>query len=302
MPRLFCFGLGFSAMTLTTDLLAKGWQVAGTCRTPEKQARLAADGIDAWLFDGDQPLADSAAALSGTTHLLASAPPSGSGPSGDPVLDRHGQDLASLSPPLDWVGYLSTTGVYGDRAGGVVDEQSPLTPTGERGRRRVQAEAAWLGLWREHGLPVHLFRLSGIYGPGRSALDQARTGTARRVEKPGQVFNRIHVADITATLEASMDRPNPGAAYNLADDEPSPSHEVIAYACRLIGADIPPLIPFESADMSPMARSFYADNKIVDNRRIKQELGVHLAFPTYRAGLDAQFATESGRTGGGHGP
>jgi len=295
MPRLFCFGLGFTGQALAAALRAEGWAVAGTVRDPARAAALTAEGIEAWPFDRDRPLEDPAA-LAGTTHLLASAPPDGvAAPSGDPVLDRHGADIAALMPGLAWAGYLSTTGVYGDRGGGTVDEDSALDPSGERGRRRVAAERGWLDLWRDRGVPVHVFRLSGIYGPGRSALDQVRRGTAKRIDKPGQVFNRIHVEDIVAVLRASMARPNPGAVYNVADDDPAPSPDVIAHACALLGMDPPPLVPFAEADLSPMARSFYADSKRVANDRIKTELGVTLKYPSYRDGLAAQLAAERGQ-------
>ncbi len=292
MPRLFCFGLGFTGQALATVLRAEGWTVAGTVRDAARAAALTGAGIDTHAFDRDRPLTDPAAALAGTTHLLASVPPDGvAAPSGDPVLDRHGADIAALAG-LAWVGYLSTTGVYGDRAGGTVDEDAPLKPSGERGRRRVAAEQGWLDLWRRHGVPVHVFRLSGIYGPGRSALDQVRRGTARRIDKPGQIFNRIHVDDIAAVLRASMARPRPGAVYNVADDDPAPSPDVIAHACDLLGLAPPPLVPFDAAELSPMARSFYADSKRVDNTRIKAELGVTLRHPSYRDGLAAQLAAE----------
>jgi nucleoside-diphosphate-sugar epimerase len=190
---------------------------------------------------------------------------------------------------LAWVGYLSTTGVYGDRQGGWVDETSALQPTGERGRRRVAAERAWLDLHRRRGVPVHVFRLAGIYGPGRSAIDTVLAGEAKRIDKPGQVFGLIHVADIAAVLEASIARPNPGAIYNVCDDDPAPPEAVIAEACRLLGRTLPPLVPFAEAKrtMSEMALSFYADNKRVRNDRIKKELGVVLTYPSYRDGLAA---------------
>jgi nucleoside-diphosphate-sugar epimerase len=286
-PRLFCFGLGYSALVLARQLRRRGWQVAGTCRTEGAQAALARQGIAAHLFDRDRPLADPAAALAGTTHLLSSVPPDATG---DPVIDRHADALAALDGSLTWAGYLSTTGVYGDRGGGWVDEQAELRPTGERGRRRVVAEAAWRALWQRHRVPVHLFRLAGIYGPGRSALDTVRAGQAKRVEKPGQVFSRIHVEDIASILEASIARPNPGAAYNVCDDDPAPPQEVVAFACDLLGIAPPPLVPFAQAELSAMARSFYEDNKRVDNSRIKRELGVVLRYPDYRTGLRALLA------------
>jgi nucleoside-diphosphate-sugar epimerase len=294
-PPLFCFGLGYTAGFLARTLGAEGWRIAGTSRDAAACARLAAEGFDMHLFAPDRPLAAPAvAALGAATHLLSSVPPDAAG---DPVLAAHGADIAALKQ-LRWVGYLSTTGVDGDRGGAWVDEGSALTPSGERGRRRVAAEAGWLDLRRRHGLPVHVFRLAGIYGPGRSALDTVREGRARRIDKPGQVFSRIHVADIVATLRASMARPDPGAAYNVCDDDPAPPEVVIAHACALLGVAPPPLVPFDAAGLSPMARSFYDDNKRVSNRRIKQELGVRLNYPSYKDGLRALLGPATSRVSG----
>jgi nucleoside-diphosphate-sugar epimerase len=288
-PRLFVFGLGYSAQVFARRLRARGWRVAGTTRSPEAATALRAEGVEALLFDRGHPLIDPAAALAGTTHLLAGVPPD---EAGDPVLDLHGPEIAACGS-LAWAGYLSTTGVYGDRGGDWVDEDSALEPTSARATRRVAAERAWLDLHRDRGLPMHLFRLAGIYGPGRSALGQARAGTAKRIHKPGQVFSRIHVDDIATVLEASIARPHPGRAYNLCDDNPAPPAEVVARACALLGLEPPPLVPYEAAGLSTMARSFYRDNKRVSNRRIKEELGVVLAYPDYRAGLAAILAAES---------
>ena len=280
---LFCFGLGYTGSFLARALAAEGWRLAGTSRDAAAGERLAAEGFEMHLFAPDQRLAPPAIAALGTaTHLLSSVPPDATG---DPVLAAHRADIAAQTQ-LRWVGYLSTTGVYGDRGGAWVDENSALTPSGERGRRRAAAEAEWLDL-QHRGLPVHVFRLAGIYGPGRSALDTVREGRARRIDKPGQVFSRVHVADIVATLRASMARPNPGAAYNVCDDDPAPPEAVIAHACALLGVAPPPLVPFDAAELSPMARSFYEDNKRVSNRRIKQELGVRLRYPSYKDGLKA---------------
>jgi nucleoside-diphosphate-sugar epimerase len=281
--KLFCFGLGYTAGFLARALAAEGWRIAGTSRDAASAARTAASGAAMHVFARGAPLVDAAAALAGTTHLLVSVPPD---EAGDPVLAEHARDIAALGT-LRWLGYLSTTGVYGDRGGAWVDEASALTPSGERGRRRVAAEAAWLDLHRRHGLPVHVFRLAGIYGPGRNALDAVRAGRAQRIDKPGQVFSRIHVADIVAVLRASMARPAPGAVYNVCDDDPAPPEAVIAYACELLGVAPPPLVPFDKAQLSPMARSFYDDNKRVSNRRIKEELGVRLRYPSYKDGLKA---------------
>ena len=277
--HLFCFGLGYTARVLARRLIAQGWRVSGTTRDADKVAALTADGIAVHRFAPDAPL--DPALLADASHLLSAVPPEAGG---DPVLAVHGADLAALAPA--WVGYLSTTGVYGDRAGGWVDEAGALAPVGARGRRRVAAEAGWRAL----GLPLHIFRLAGIYGPGRSALDTVRAGRAQRIDKPGQVFSRIHVEDLASVLAASIARPNPGAVYNVADDDPAPPEAVIAYACELLGRPAPPLIPFERAELSAMARSFYAESKRVANRRIKSELGVRLAYPDYRAGLAALAA------------
>jgi nucleoside-diphosphate-sugar epimerase len=287
-PRLFCFGLGYSALGLADRLRADGWRIAGTCRSAETATALAAEGIDAYPFERDRPLAVPGAALAGTTHLLASIPPDAHG---DPVVDRHGDAIGAL-PGLAWAGYLSTTGVYGDHGGGWVDENTPLTPNGPRGERRLATERAWLGPLDRFGTPVHLFRLAGIYGPGRNALVTVKSGRAHRIVKPGQVFSRIHRDDIVATLLASMRRPDPGAAYNLCDDEAAPPQDVIAFACALLGRDPPPEVPYDEAALSPMARSFYADNKRVRNDRIKTELGVTLRWPTYREGLRALLAVD----------
>ena len=263
--------------------------MAGTARTPEAVDALRASGVEAALFDGMAPLDEGREWLAAASHVLLSIPPDLE--RGDPVLALHGGDIAA-SRALRWLGYLSTTGVYGDRGGDWVDEATPPRPSGRRGEARLDAENGWLALWREAGVPVHVFRLAGIYGPGRSALDAVRAGTARRIDKPGQVFSRIHVADIVAVLEASMRRPHPGAVYNVCDDEPAPPSEVIAHACALLGVAPPPLVAYDevAATLSPMARSFYAESKRVSNRRIKEELGVRLRYPDYRAGLKALLA------------
>jgi hypothetical protein len=287
--KLFCFGYGYTCDYLAHDLMQKGWTVGGTTRDSDKRAFLRSRGVKAHLFDYEHPLGDPYFILEGTTHLLISTPPDDNG---DPTFEMHAEDILRI-PTLEWVGYLSTTGVYGDRDGGTVDEYSEIRPNNKRGSRRVRAEQEWLSLFFQSGLPVHIFRLAGIYGPGRSALDSVRAGVARRINKPGQVFNRIHVEDIVQVLEASMVQPNPGAAYNLADDDPVASWEVITYACEILGITPPPLLPYDEADMAPIARSFYKDNKRVLNNRIKQELGVQLKYPDYKAGIDACLAAES---------
>jgi nucleoside-diphosphate-sugar epimerase len=289
-PRLFCFGLGYSARALARALFAEGWPVAGTSRGDGGLAAIEALGAAPYRFAPDRPLEDAAAALSGTTHLLSAVPPSGNG---DAVVKAHRADIARLEA-LEWIGYLSSTGVYGDRGGGTVDEAVALAPESTRARRRAKAEALWAQMWRIDSLPVHIFRLSGIYGPGRSALDQVRAGTARRIDKPGQAFSRIHVDDLVAVLRASIERPRPGAIYNVSDDEPATSAEVVAFACELLGVEPPPLVPFAHAvqAMSPMAREFWSDNRRVSNALIHDELGVALAFPSYREGLRAILAAE----------
>ena len=224
-----------------------------------------------------------------STLLLISAPPDAIG---DAALDCCASAIAAHKG-IEWAGYLSTTGVYGDTGGEWVSEASWLRPAGERQKRRMLAERGWLDLYRQRGLPLHVFRLSGIYGPGRSAIDNLRDGSAKRIDKPGHVFCRIHVDDIGETLLASMARPNPGGVYNVADDEPAPQHEVVAYAAGLLGVAPPPLIPFAEAKLSEMAASFYADCRRVKNARIKEKLGVKLRHPDYRSGLAAQLAEEA---------
>ena len=289
MNKLFCFGLGYTALTLAAELLEDGWQVAGTCTSAEKQAALRKVGIAAHLFRRGE--ATDAAALGGATHVLSSVPPD---EFGDPVLDAFAAEFAGRAGAFRWVGYFSTTGVYGDSGGAWVDEASDLSPTGSRGQRRVRAEAEWFMLHSEAGLATHIFRLAGIYGPGRSPLDQVRDGTAHRIDAPGQVFSRIHVDDVVAVLRASMMKPSPWRIYNVCDDEPASPAEVVEFAAQLLRVEPPPLVPLAQAELSEMARSFYADNKRVRNARIKDELDVRLRYPNYRAGLAAVLAAEVG--------
>lgn len=275
MPVLLSFGHGYCAGLLGDRLLAQGWQVRGTTRSPETAERLAKQGVESYLFDRARPLPD--AAFAGVTHVLTSIAPD---EAGDPVLDVHGGTLRDL-PSLAWVGWLGTTGVYGDHGGAWVDEEAALAAEAPRATRRIKAEAAWLA----SGLPVHLFRLGGIYGPGRNPFVQLRDGTARRIVKPGQVFSRIHVADIATVLQASMARPDPGRIYNVCDDEPAAAADVVTHAAALMGVEPPPEQPYDPEVMSPMLAAFYRDNRRVRNTRIKLELGVQLAYPTYRQGL-----------------
>jgi dTDP-4-dehydrorhamnose reductase len=283
VSRLFAFGLGFSAQALAERLVGKGWQVAGTARDDGKIAQLAAKGYAAVRFAGEPGNRQVPRLLQGSTHLLHSIPP---GAAGDPVLAQYREKLTALSS-LTWIGYLSTVGVYGDQEGRWVDEAIAPKPNSARTEARVEAEQAWLELGKETGVPVQIFRLAGIYGPGRSVFDKLREGTARRVKKDGQVFSRIHVEDIASVLEASIARPLGGAIYNVADDEPAAPGEVVAYAAELIGVVPPPEVDFAEADLTPMARSFYEGSRRIANARIKSELGVRLRYPTYREGLAA---------------
>lgn len=271
---LLVLGYGYSAQALAQVLLPLGWRVIGTTRTAQKAALMRAQGIEPLIWPGD----DLAPALAQATHILASMAPTDAG---DPVLVQHSAQIAAA--PAQWVGYLSTTGVYGDHAGDWVDETTPLVPSTKRGAQRVLAEGQWQAL----GLPLHIFRLAGIYGPGRGPFEKVREGTARRIIKAGQVFSRIHVEDIAQILAASIAHPNPGAVYNVCDDDPAPPQDVIGHAAELLGRPMPPAVAWEEANLGPMARSFYAESKRVHNTRIKQELGVVLRYPTYREGLAA---------------
>ena len=278
MPELLCAGYGYSAAALSSRLKRQGWAVAGTARTPDKRAAMEAAGVQA-LSLGPQI----APVMARATHLLISAPP---GEGGDPVLNAI---RGMPAPNLVWIGYLSTTGVYGDHGGAWVTEESELRPQSARSRRRVEAEQAWEAWGRARGATVQIFRLAGIYGPGRSQLDSLREGTARAIDKPGQVFSRIHVDDIANVLERGIAHPSAHGAFNVCDDEPAPPAEVVAFAASLLGMTPPPVEDFEiaKATMSEMALSFYADNKRVSNTKMKTELGVKLLFPTYREGLRA---------------
>lgn len=281
--NLFCFGLGYSAGRLCTAVIARGGRAGGTVREAPRAAALRALGIDACLFADEAAVASR---LAEASHVLISTPPQHDG---DPALLAY----APVFEPhrLRWLGYLSTTGVYGDQGGAWIDESATLAPQSERAQRRVAAEAGWQALAQRHALPLHIFRLPGIYGPQRSAIDALRAGTARRIDKPGQVFSRIHVDDITSAVCASFAGNHPGA-YNLADDEPAPQQTVIAYAAELLGIAAPPLEPFETArhSMSPMAQSFYAESKRVSNATLKGVFGWRPRYPSYREGLAAILA------------
>ncbi len=281
--RLFIFGYGYTARALARGFNGDdGWCYAATTRSPEKAEAILADGVEPVLWRNGFD----AAALDGATHILISTPP---GEDGCPALNAASDAIAARASSLQWIGYLSTNGVYGDHDGGWVDETSELRGTSPRARRRIQAEADWRTFARACNIPLITFRLPGIYGPGRSAIDTVNAGTARRIVKEGQVFSRMHVDDIAAALAASIAKPRAGDFFNLADDEPAAPQDVIEYACELLGVEPPPLIPINEADLSDMAKSFYADNKRVSNTRMKEALGVSLTYPTYREGLTAIF-------------
>ena len=284
-PTLLSLGHGYSARRLARDLLSEGWRILATTRDPGKMDAIAASGAEPLLW----PLETPEAALAEADHLLASAAPA---QGDDPVLARLAPQLAEAAPDLRWVGYLSTTGVYGDRGGAWIDETAERRPATARGAARVAAEDAWLALHARSGLPVHLFRLAGIYGPGRGPFAKVRAKSARRIVKPGQVFSRIHVDDIAGALRASLAAPRPGRAWNVNDDLPAPPQDVLAEAARLLDLPPPPEIAYEDADLSPMAASFYSESKRTSNRRLKTELGWRPQHPTYREGLRAILDAE----------
>jgi len=294
-PHILFLGLGYVARHLARRLAAEGWRISGTARDEEGLAAIRQAGWQAWRFDGTEPLPEEAWA--GVTHVLSSIPPDADG---DPVLRTLGRDLCRQAARLRWAGYLSTVGVYGDHGGAWVDETSPCQPVSERGRRRLEAEEGWMALYRDCGLPLHIFRLPGIYGPGRSPLDKARDRVRKAlVVKPGQVFSRIHVEDLAEALHRSLAMPTPGEIYNVTDDEPAPPHEVALFAHELLGLEPPPLKPFAEAakDMTPMARSFYGESKRVLSRKIRERLGWRPQYPTYREGLRAILAAERDAAG-----
>lgn len=284
MRTLLCFGFGYCAMALGRRLIGDaGWRVIGTSRTSAGVDAIAARGFAGLAFDGAVVTPKLAAALASATHVLVSAPPT---QDGDPVLAACVQQL-SAAPNVCWLGYLSTVGVYGDQAGAWVDEDTRPAPTHERTRRRCGAEMEWLALGERTGVNVEIFRVGGIYGPRRNVLCDLKAGTARRIIKPGQVFNRIHVDDIATALQAAIVRGRAGRIYNLSDDEPASAEDVLVHGARLLGVEPPQPMPFVETNLSPMAASFYAGNRRVSNRRIKDELEVALRYPTYREGLAA---------------
>ena len=280
--HLLSFGHGYSAQALSKLLLPMGWKITGTTRDPAKFDILRNNGVAPVLWDSS----DVKSAITDATAVLISASPD---ENGDPVYLKYGSDITKIAPCLKWFGYLSTSGVYGDFKGDWVDEDTPVNPTTRRGKMRLLAEQQWHNI---EDLPIHIFRLAGIYGPGRGPFAKVRAGTAQRVNKPGQVFSRIHVDDIAQTLYASILSPDPAGLYNLCDDDPAPPQDVIGYAAELLGLPLPPVISFEKANLSPMARSFYAENKRIRNDRIKKDLGVSLKFPSYKQGLKNLLESE----------
>lgn len=289
---ILIFGLGYSARVLARQLKTEGWRVIGTARSTETCQELKKLGYEAFRFNSEDIKGSDTniieRAIDDASHILHSIPPT---PSGDPLIKPFGVHFAK-SQRLKWFGYLSTVGVYGDHKGAWVEEDDVLKATSQRGRARVAAEFAYLAMEAEHGLPVHVFRIAGIYGPGRGPLAKLKKGEARRIIKPGQVFNRIHVEDIALILQASMAHPHPGAIYNVADDEPAPPQDVISYTAKLAGLPVPEAELFSEAEMTEMGRSFYEENKRVSNRLIREELGVELKYPTYREGMAALLAQE----------
>lgn len=284
--RLFVFGLGFSGRALVRRLSAEGWEVAASVRDPDRAAPVEALGVTAVPLTDGARLAET---LAGSRAVLVTAAPDAEG---CPGLRALVPALARSGAFPDWIGYLSTTGVYGDRKGGWATESSRLAAQSPEGARRVGAERDWLEVGRGMGLTVTVFRLPGIYGPGRSALDRLRVGQARRIASPGQVFSRIHVDDLAAGLAASIARPRASGIYNLCDDEPCPNSEVVAYAAALLGLPVPPEVALAHAGLSSQAMRFYAESKRVSNARAKAELGWRPAYPTYREGLAAILAAE----------
>ncbi len=280
MNTLLTLGHGYTASALAARLIPQGWQVIGTARTAERADDMARAGVQPLIYP-----CDLAPSLARATHILISAAPT---VTGDVFLAEAGDTIRTARPK--WLGYLSTTAVYGDHQGGWVDEETPVKPQSSRASARVLAESQWLALGRTAGLPVHIFRLAGIYGPTRGPFAKIRDGSARQIIKKNQVFSRTHVEDIAQVLAASMAAPDAGQIYNVCDDNPAPPEEVLCYAADLLGAPHPPKIDFDTAVLPEMVRSFYAESKRIRNDKIKSALGVDLLYPTYQAGLTALLA------------
>jgi nucleoside-diphosphate-sugar epimerase len=285
--RIFCFGLGYSALHFLSG--QQSVEASGTVRDADRARALARDGVAAAVFDGARIDAAIAPHLAAAEALLVSIAPGAE----DPVLARFSGAIRATKS-LRAIVYLSTIGVYGDHGGAWVDETSAAASRSERGRARLTAEGQWRALGASTGVSVHILRLAGIYGPERNLLIKLRQGEARRIAKPGQIFNRIHVEDIAQAIELVLAAPGPGGLWNVADEEPAPPQDVIAFAAQLLGLAPPPEEAFETADMTPMARSFYADNKRVSIARLKRELGFKPKYPTYREGLRALAAAGEG--------
>lgn len=281
MNTLLTLGHGYCAEELAARLIPQGWQVIGTARTPARASEMAQAGVKAVIYP-----CDLTPALARASHILISAAPN---LDGDIFLAQAGDCIRAARP--EWVGYLSTTAVYGDHQGAWVDEDTPPKPQSGRATARVLAEGQWLAT----GLPVHIFRLAGIYGPGRGPFQKIRDGSARQIIKQNQVFSRTHVQDIAQVLAASIAAPQAGQMYNVCDDNPAPPEEVLCYAADLLGAPHPPKIDFETAVLPEMVRSFYAESKRIRNDKIKSALGVKLLYPTYQAGLTALLKSEAQR-------
>jgi len=278
--RLFIFGTGFSSKAIVNTVKTQFDWIGGTTRSAEKAGDLKSLGVEPFLFDGLGSNPAISNALQSATHILVSIAPN---EDGDPVLNTHRDDLETCKPV--WTGYLSTVGVYGNHDGAWVDEDTPCRPVSQRSLQRVAAEESWMQFGSDTGCPVQIFRLSGIYGPGRNTFENFKKGRARRLIKPSQVFNRIFVDDIAGVVERAMAEPET-RIYNVTDDEPAPPQDVVTYAAELLGVAPPPEIAFEDADLSPMARSFYGENKRVSNKRVKAELGYSLKYPNYKIALD----------------
>ncbi|EFL88427.1 SDR family oxidoreductase [Ahrensia sp. R2A130] len=295
------FGAGFSGKAIGKRLADAGHDVWGTTRKADGFETLRAHGIAPTIFDGMDLTDDLRERLADTTNLVISiAPPREENLTDpdapvDPVLIAlEDETLAILAPKLQWVGYLSTVGVYGNHDGAWIDEDAPLAPTSARSRQRVRAEGEWLTVGAAHDLPVAVMRLSGIYGPGRNGLKTAAEGRSRRLVKKDQVFNRIHNHDIAAAVEAAITE-NTGGIFNITDDEPAPPQDVVSFAHKLLGTPPPPELDFETADLSPMARSFYGENKRVSNARSKAVLGMAYAYPDYRTALSKMHKQDTWR-------
>lgn len=270
--KLLIFGYGYTARAVAKQLASTSWQVVSTSREAENYAQAMIDVID---FDHAQ------SALAECTHILITIPPH---ETGDPVITQYAEVIAQHQQSLQWLGYISTTGVYGDQQGAWVDEATPTQPDNERSQRRVIAENAWLALGRQCKVPTHIFRVAGIYGPERNIIQRLQSGEAQNIVKPGQFFSRIYVDDLARVLIVAMQQANESEIFNICDDEPAGSHEVMQYVADQLKLPMPPAIPFEQAELSPMAKSFYQSNRRVRNQKMKDKLSVHLQYPTFREG------------------